>query len=108
MNNAGAMFPKQQFTKILLNDKNNNNNNNNNNNLDINNNNINKDINNNNNNNNNHILVENTFLTNYLGPFVLTISLLPILVKTSVENNNREVRIVNVASRLEKKGCCCC
>ena len=46
---------------------------------------------------------EQTFLTNYIGPFLLTMYILPILQRTSIENNNSEVRIVNVSSRLEKK-----
>lgn len=45
--------------------------------------------------------MELTSLTNHLGPFYLTQLLLPKLKKTADEEN-KEVRIVNVASRLEK------
>lgn len=45
--------------------------------------------------------VENTFMTNYVGPWLLTRMLLPILAKTSVEDNC-EVKIINVGSRTEK------
>jgi NAD(P)-dependent dehydrogenase (short-subunit alcohol dehydrogenase family) len=46
--------------------------------------------------------VELTMLTNHLGPFFLTESLLPKL-KQTASLENTEVRIVNVASRLEKR-----
>ena len=45
--------------------------------------------------------VELTSLTNHLGPFYLTQLLLPKMRKTA-EDEKTEVRIVNVASRLEK------
>jgi NAD(P)-dependent dehydrogenase (short-subunit alcohol dehydrogenase family) len=45
--------------------------------------------------------VERTFFTNYLGPFLLTKLMLPVLVRTSLEDNT-EVRVVMVGSRSEK------
>lgn len=45
--------------------------------------------------------IEKTMLTNYLGPWYLTRLLLPVLARTSVEENC-ETKIINVGSRLEK------
>ena len=49
--------------------------------------------------------IEKTFMTNYLGPFYLTISLLPIMGvnKEKASDDYPERRIVNVGSRLEKR-----
>jgi NAD(P)-dependent dehydrogenase (short-subunit alcohol dehydrogenase family) len=45
--------------------------------------------------------VENTFMTNYVGPWLLSRLLLPILAKTSIEDRC-EVKVINVGSRTEK------
>lgn len=45
--------------------------------------------------------VEKTFFTNYLGPFLLTKLMLPVMIRTSLKDN-AEVRVVMVGSRSEK------
>ncbi len=46
-------------------------------------------------------LIESTMLTNYIGPFYLTMKLLPNLIN-STELNNSYSHIINVSSKLEK------
>eukprot|EP01038_Epipyxis_sp_PR26KG_P005075 gene5075-7081_t len=46
--------------------------------------------------------LEKTMMTNYVGPYTLTLTLLPILKETSISDKT-EVKVINVASRLEKK-----
>lgn len=48
-----------------------------------------------------HLLFESTMLTNYVGPFYLTMRLLPSLIN-SAKLNNSYSHIINVSSKLEK------